>query len=89
MNNSNLTSKSSFLFKIGVINALAQLKASLRHNRREIQKELGAQSHIDAQKICLNYSLSESVNTHDLIQKVKDSIKVHEEQTRKRIRHKY
>ena len=87
MNNINLTSKSSFLFKIGVINALAQLKASLRHNRREIQKELGAQSHIDAQKICLNYSLSESVNTHDLIQKVKDSIKVHEEQTRKRIRH--
>lgn len=87
MNNSNVTSKSSFLFKIGVINSLAQLKASFRHNRREIQKELGAKSHIDGQKICLNHSLCESVNTHDLIHKVKDSIDVYEEQTRKRIRH--
>jgi hypothetical protein len=86
MNKSNVTSKSSFLFKIGVINSLAQLKASFRHNRREIQKELGAKSHIDGRKICLNYSLSESVNTHDLIHKVKDSIDVYEEQTCKRIR---
>ena len=86
MNNINLTSKSSFLFKIGVINALAQLKASLRHNRREIQKELGARSHIDAQKICLNYSLFEFEKTDDLIQRVNDSIEMHEEQTRKRIR---
>ena len=87
MNNTQITSIASFLFKISVINSLPKLKASFKHNRREIQKELGAKSHIDAQKICLNYALSESVKTDDLIQKVKDSIKVHEEQTRKRIRH--
>ena len=78
--------KSSFLFTIGVIKSIKQLKASLRHNRREIQKELGARSHIDAQKICLNYSLFEFEKTDDLIQRVNDSIEMHEEQTRKRIR---
>lgn len=86
MNNTQTTSTGSFLFKISVINSLAQLKASFKHNRREIQKELGANSHIDPQKICLNYTLSESVKTDDLIQRVKNSIEVHEEQIRKRIR---
>jgi hypothetical protein len=86
MNNTQITSTGSFLFKISVIKALAQLKASFKHNRREIQKELGAKSHIDAQKICLNYALSESVKTDDLMQRVKYSIEVHEDQIRKRIR---
>jgi hypothetical protein len=86
MNNTQITSTGSCLFKISVVKALAQLKAAFKHNRREIQKELGAKSHIDVQKICLNYALSESVKTDDLIQRVKESIEVHEEQTRKRIR---
>jgi len=86
MNTTQSSVKSSFLFTIGVINSIKQLKASFRHNRREIQKELGAHSHIDAQKVCLNYTLSESVKTDDLIQRVKESIEVHEEQIRKRIR---
>ena len=87
MNTIEPSSKSSFLFKISVINSIKQLKLSFRHNRREIQKELGANSHIDINKSCFNYSLSEPVKTNDLIQRVKDSIKVHEEQTGKRIRH--
>jgi hypothetical protein len=86
MNTIQSSVKSSFLFTIGVINSIKQLKASFKHNRREIQQELGARSHIDAQKICLNYSLFEFEKTEDLIQRVKDSIEVHEEQTRKRIR---
>ena len=86
MNTIQSPSKSSFLFVIGVINSIKQLKASFRHNRREIQKELGAHSHIDAQKVCLNYTLSEPVKTDDLIQRVKDSIEVHEKQTGRRIR---
>jgi len=86
MVNTQTNSAGSFLFKIRVINSLAQLKASFKHNRREIQKELGAKSHIDVHKICLNYPLTESVKTDDLIQSVKDSIEVHEEHTRKRIR---
>ena len=76
MNNTQITSTGSFLFKISVINALAQLKASFKHNRREIQKELGAKSHIDVHKICLNYPLTEYLKTDDLIEKVKDSIEV-------------
>ena len=87
MNNTQTKSTGSFLFKINVIKSLSQLKAAFKHNRREIQKELGAKSHIDAQKICLNYSLVESLKTDDLIQRVKDSIEVYEKQTRKRIRH--
>ena len=86
MNNTQTTSAGSFLFKISVIKSLAQLRASFKHNRREIQNELGAKSHIDSQKICLNYALSEFVKTDDLIQRVKYSIEVHEEQIRKRIR---
>lgn len=86
MNTIQSSVKSSFLFTIGVINSIKQLKASFKHNRREIQQELGARSHIDAQKICLNYSLLKFEKTEDLIQRVKDSIEVHEEQTRKRIR---
>lgn len=86
MNNTQTNSTGTFLFKIDVIKALAQLKAAFKHNRREIQKELGAKSHIDVQKICLNYSLFEFEKAEDLIQRVKDSIEVHEEQTRKRIR---
>ena len=86
MNNTQTTSAGSFLFKISVIKSLAQLRASFKHNRREIQNELGAKSHIDSQKICLNYALSESAKTDDLIQRVKYSIEVHEEQIRKRIR---
>ena len=82
MVNTQTNSAGSFLFKIRVINSLAQLKASFKHNRREIQKELGAKSHIDVHKICLNYPLTESVKTDDLIQSVKDSIEVHEEHTR-------
>ena len=87
MNNTQTKSTGSFLFKINVIKSLSQLKAAFKHNRREIQKELGAKSHIDAQKICLNYSLVESLKTDDLIQRVKDSIEVYEKQSRKRIRH--
>ena len=86
MNNTQTTYAGSFLFNISVINSLAQLKASFKHNRREIQKELGAKSHIDAKKIYLNYSLCEFINTVDLIHQVKDVIKVHEEHTGKRIR---
>lgn len=33
------------------------LMAAARHNLRDIQKELGADSHIDAQRICLNETL--------------------------------
>ena len=86
MNTIQSLSKSSFLFLIGVINSIKQLKVSFRHNRREIQKELGSHSHIDAQKVFLNYTLSDSIKTDDLIQRVKDSIEVYEEHTGKRIR---
>jgi len=86
MKNSLVSTKSSLFFQLDKINSFPQLKAAFRHNRREIQKELGANSHIDASKICMNYSLIETVPTPDLLQLMYDSIEQYEDTTGKRIR---
>jgi hypothetical protein len=86
MKNSIFNKKSSLFFNLEKINSFSQLKAAFRHNKREIQKELGANSHIDASKICLNYSLIETVLTPDLLQLMHDSIEQYEDSTGKRIR---
>jgi hypothetical protein len=86
MKNSVASAKSSLFFNIEKINSFSQLKSAFRHNKREIQKELGANSHIDASKICQNYSLIETIPTTDLIQKMHDSVELYEESTGKRIR---
>ena len=80
------TTQGTFLLGIGGINSLKQLRAAFRHNKREIQKELGARSHIDAQKIPLNYSLVESVSTDDLIHAVTEMIETYENNVGKRMR---
>ena len=86
MKNSLVATKTSLFFHIDKINSFHQLKAAFRHNKREIQKELGANSHIDASKICMNYSLIESVPTPDLLQKMHDSVEQYEDTSGKRIR---
>ena len=86
MKNSLVANKSTLFFNIEKINSFSQLKSAFRHNKREIQKELGANSHIDASKICQNYSLIDSIPTPDLLQKMRDSIELFEESTGKRIR---
>ena len=86
MSNKSIVSNSSFLFKIGVINSFLRLKAAFKHNKREIQNELGARSHIDEQKSGLNYSLIQPFTTNDLVQRLHENIELHEVETRRRIR---
>ena len=87
MNNTSANNQSSFLLNIGVIDTTKKLRAAFGHNKREIQKELGARSHIDAQKIPLNYSLVDVVSTDGLIHKVNERIEAYEDNIGKRIRH--
>jgi len=86
MKKSFASTNSSLFFNIQKINSFSQLKSAFRHNKREIQKELGANSHIDASKICQNYSVIETVATPELLQRMHDSVELYEESTGKRIR---
>lgn len=47
----------NYAFVLGKIRSRRQLLGALRHNKRAIQAERGADSHIDASRIHLNYSL--------------------------------
>ncbi|TCV85872.1 MobV family relaxase [Sulfurirhabdus autotrophica] len=47
----------SQLLRIGKLKGSGRLLVAAKHNRRTIQAELGADSHIDATRSCLNYSL--------------------------------
>lgn len=47
----------TYAFFLGKINNKSRLLAALRHNKRTIQAERGADSHIDASRIHLNYAL--------------------------------
>lgn len=87
MENTSTNSKNSFYFNIGAISTQRKLRSAFMHNKREIQKELGARSHIDAQKISLNYSLVEVMSTDNLIQKVNDRIASYEDNTNRSMRH--
>jgi len=82
----SLTSTNTFIFSIGKIKTITQLRSALRHNKREIQKELGARSHIDSLRIPLNYSLLEDHPTIELVDKVNAQIKAYQTHTRKGIR---
>jgi hypothetical protein len=68
----------TFLFNIGVIKSLKQLRAAFKHNKREIQRELGASSHIDSQRMHLNLSLLDPISTADLISNMSDRIDEYE-----------
>ncbi len=86
MNNISTQRKDSFLFSIAVINSIVQLRGAFRHNKREIQKELGVRSHIDSKKIPLNYALVAEERTDDLVNKVRGLIEIYEDLTGRRIR---
>jgi hypothetical protein len=84
----NLTThqKHTFLFSIGVIKTLKKLKDAFKHNKREIQRELGANSHIDAQRMHLNHSLLDAISTANLISNMSDCIDEYETKSGKMIR---
>jgi len=87
MKNTFVKNQNVFLLHIGVIGTTRKLRSAFSHNKREIQKELGARSHIDSEKIILNYSLVEMTSTDVLINKVNERIQIYEDNTGKSIRH--
>ena len=48
------------------------IKSAARHNKREIQAELGADSHIDPARTCLNETLQGAATPDDVAQLAKD-----------------
>jgi hypothetical protein len=76
----------TYFFNINGINSFKQLSTAIRHNKREIQKELGARSNIDASKTHLNFSLVTSATTEQLVRLIKSSIDKHQVQTCRRMR---
>jgi len=86
MNSESNQSNSTFFFSIKKINSQRQLSSAFRHNKREIQAELGARSHIDAERMHLNYSLIEETTTSCLNSHIIDSIDSYEVNNKRRIR---
>jgi hypothetical protein len=86
MPNLNSSQTHTFLFNIGVINSITQLRAAFKHNKREIQRELGASSHIDSQRMHLNLSLLDPISTANLISNMIDCIDEYENKIGKKIR---
>ena len=78
--------KSYLLFKLGKINSVKKLRDACRHNKREIQNELGANSHIDSSLKHLNYSLGSSLGTDDAVEKIREAIDAYEDNFQRKIR---
>ena len=70
----NSSTASNFIFNIGSIKSIHHLRTAIKHNKREIQAELGAKSYIDINRIRENYSIIPSISVTDIIQKIKHSI---------------
>ena len=62
--------KRNLFLNLHKIRTLQQLRRALKHNKREIAKELGAGSHIDPTKSHLNYSLTGSSTSLELMEQV-------------------
>jgi hypothetical protein len=80
------STKKQLIFAIKKINSKVQLRNAVRHNKREIAKELGAAAHIDAAKIHLNYSLTGSSDGIPIFNRVKNAIDSYEKNTKRAIR---
>jgi hypothetical protein len=76
----------NFFLRVGTIKSLKQFRDALRHNKREIQAELGAHGHIDTDRIQLNYPLATRLATHDLQSRARASISSYQANVGRRIR---
>ncbi len=86
MNSSKTKIKKSFYMNIEPICSKIKLRNAIRHNYREIQAELGANSHIDATRTHLNQNLVPKTTAADLMLRVTDVIEAYESQHSRRIR---
>lgn len=78
--------KIAFVFRINTINKMQQLRNALKHNKREIQAELGARGHINPELVKHNYSLLEQKSAKEIFTIVEKDIKTYQENQCKRIR---
>lgn len=78
--------KKSLFFALKKIKTLNLLRRALKHNKREIAKELGVGSHIDRTKSQLNYSLTGASNALELMHHVNHVLCTHQQNVRKAIR---
>ena len=82
----NSSTASNFIFNIGSIKSIHHLRTAIKHNKREIQAELGAKSYINIKRIRENYSIIPSIPVTEIIQKIKHSILEYENNTGRKIR---
>lgn len=82
----NSSTASNFIFNIGSIKSIHHLRTAIKHNKREIQAELGAKSYIDINRIRENYSIISSISVTDITQKIKHSIFEYENNIGRKIR---
>ena len=81
------SSDKSFLYlRIKKINNSQKVRVALRHNKRDIQRELGADSTIDSTKMHGNYSLTTEGNASDMYKPVQAAINQYHRSHTKRIR---
>lgn len=86
MNSNFLHAKKQLMFGIGKINSQIQLRDALKHNKREILRELDSASQIDPTRTSMNYSLLEVKSSKELMQQVNLAIVLFEKNSGKSIR---
>jgi hypothetical protein len=86
MNANHLVSRNLLVFKIIKIKSLTQLRDAFRHNKREIVSATTSFGHIDPQKTRLNYSLTPTVDSTQLLGLVNDTILDHQAHIAKQMR---
>jgi len=78
--------QSTFVFRISSIKSIYQLGSALKHNKREIQAELGVLGNINPKLIKENYSLLEKHCSNHTLSVVKNSINTYQTNVGRRIR---
>ena len=78
--------QSTFVFRISSIKSIYQLGSALKHNKREIQAELGVLGNINPKLMKENYSLLEKHSSSHTLSIVKNSISTYQTNVGRRIR---
>ena len=78
--------QSTFVFRISSIKSIYQLRSALKHNKREIQAELGVLGNINPKLMKENYSLLEKHSSSHTLSIVKNSISTYQTNVGRRIR---
>lgn len=77
----------TLFFNVKKIKFQSKVYSAIKHNKRVIQAELGAWSHIDASKIGLNYSIGGSSSHDEIYQRLLTAIRDYNLNHTRKIRH--